>query len=327
MRKKKSHAGLILLILIIIIGVIIYYYFFNKSDKSEDETTITEATVEQMTILNTMSNSSSVASALTENIELHATYYYEEMYYEENEYIEEGENILKYTNGTYLKAPYNCIITEISIPEEGEKCTNSHYITVQSTDILTMSLTVDEDELDTVYIGQEAQIDVDVIEDKTYVGYVTYVSNIATYSSNGSKFTVTVEFENDGQISIGMSATCNVVLEKAENAIAVPVEAIYTENRQKYVIVKKDDGTTENITIETGISNDAYTEITSDNLTIGQTILIEETESNKSNSFKMQRGMSGDSQGDMQGGRTDSNFPSSGQMPSGMQQMAPNKER
>lgn len=319
MRKKKSHAGLILLILIIIIGVIIYYCFFNKTEDEEDEATITEATVEQMTILNTMSNSSSVASALIENIELHATYYYEEMYFKENEYVEEGENILKYTNGTYLTAPYNCVITEISIPEAGEQCANSHYIKVQSTDILTMSLTVDEDELDTVYIGQEAQIDVDVIEDKTYVGYVTYISNIATYSSNGSKFTVTVEFENDGKISIGMSATCNVVLEKAEDVIAVPAEAIYSENRQKYVIVKNEDGTTENIIVETGISNDAYTEITSDNLTVGQTILIEETESNNSNSFNIQRGMDGSSQDGMQKSKSNFDFPSSEEMPSGMQ--------
>ena len=323
MRKKKSHAGLILLIFLIIIGVIIYNSFFNKSEETNNETIITESTVEQMTILNTMSNSSSIESALIENIELHATYYYKEMYFEENEYIAEGENILKYTNGTYLKAPYNCVITEISIPEEEKQCTNSHYITIQSTDILTMSLTVDEDELDTVYIGQEAQISVDVIEDKTYTGYVTKVSNIATYSSSGSKFDVTVEFENDGQISIGMSATCNVVLEKAENVISVPVEAIYSENRQKYVIIKNNDGTTENVYIETGISNDAYTEITSNNLAVGQTILIEETESNNSNSFNMQRGMGRGSQGDMQGGKSDFSFPSGGEMPSGMQ-MPPN---
>ena len=319
MRKKKSHAGLILLILLIIIGVIIYYCFFNKSEEVNSETTITEAIVEQMTILNTMSNSSSVESALTENIELHATYYYKEIYFEENEYIAEGENILKYTNGTYLKAPYNCVITEISIPEEQKQCTNSHYITVQSTDILTMSLTVDEDELDTVYIGQEAQITVDVIEDKTYKGYVTNVSNIATYSSSGSKFDVIVEFENDGQISIGMSATCNVILEKSENTIAVPAEAIYSESRQKYVIVKNNDGTTENVYIETGISNDAYTEITSNNLMPGQTILIKETERNNSNSFNMQMGIGRGSQGDIQGSKLDFNFPSGEQMSSGIQ--------
>lgn len=316
MRKEKSHPELILLIFIIIFVVIIYHCFFKKSEDANDEITITEANVEQMTILNTMSNSSSVSSALTENIELHATYYYDEMYYEENEYIEEGENILKYTNGTYLTAPYNCVITEIFIPEEGEKCTNSHYITVQSTDILTMSLSVDEDELDTVYIGQEAQISIDVLEDKTYTGYVTNVSNVATYSSNGSKFAVTVEFENDGQILIGMSATCNVVLEKAENTIVVPIEAIYSENREKYVIIKNDDGTTENIIIETGISNEAYTEITSDNLKVGQIVLIEETENNNSNLFNIQRDTYRGAQGEMRGGKNDFNFQMNEGMPS-----------
>ena len=60
-----------------------------------------------------------------------------------------------------------------------------------------------------------------------------------------------------------MSANCAVILEKAENVIVVPKEAIQTSNNTKYVVVVNEDGSTENVTVETGISNDAYTEIKS----------------------------------------------------------------
>lgn len=327
MRRKKRHTGLIIFcILLIVAGIFIYKNIKNKSSEENDKITVTEANVEQMTILNTINSSSYIASVLTENIELHATYYFDEIYYEENELIKEGENILKYTNGKYLVAPYDCIITKIEIPDKDEKCTNSHYITIESTNVLTMSLNVDEDELDTVYIGQEAEITVDVLKDKSYTGYVTKISNTASYSSNGSKFTVIVEFKNDGNILIGMGAKCNIILEKAENVISVPSEAIITENKKKYVTIKKDDEETEKIEVQTGISNDAYTEIKSDNLEVGQIVLIEKNNSSSKKEFSNNRGgdmldgmdfdfesKSGGSIPSMEGGKMPDNFPSMSQ--------------
>jgi HlyD family secretion protein len=201
------------------------------------------------------------------------------MYYDKNQIIKSGENIVKYTNGTYFTAPYDCVITAYSVPDSGELCTNSHYITLQSVNTLQMSLEVEEDKLDTVYLGQEAKINVDTISDKTYTGYVTNISNTATYSSSGSTFAVTVEFQNDGDIMLGMSATCEVVLEKAENVIAVASDAI-TKNRgqSSTVEVKKENGDTETVEIETGISNDAYTEVKS-GLEEGDIVLIEKSTS------------------------------------------------
>lgn len=91
------------------------------------------------------------------------------------------------------------------------------------------TLTVDEDNLDIIYVGQEAQITISALNNKVYTGYVTNISTTASYSSNGSKFTVTVEFENDGEILVGMTGKIEVILEKAENVVAVPVEAVETE--------------------------------------------------------------------------------------------------
>ncbi|MDR0978453.1 MAG: hypothetical protein LBL91_00670 [Lachnospiraceae bacterium] len=78
--------------------------------------------------------------------------YFKEIYVEENDSISSGENILKYTNGTYLTAPYDCIIAGISLPEALGKCTSSNYISVESTNDLYVTLSISEDDISNVAI-------------------------------------------------------------------------------------------------------------------------------------------------------------------------------
>jgi multidrug efflux pump subunit AcrA (membrane-fusion protein) len=77
-------------------------------------------------------------------------------------------------------------------------------------------------------------------------------------------------------------------LEKAENVIAVPKEAIQTANGSSYVVVVNDDGSTENVIVATGISNDAYTEIKS-GLNGNETVQYTVTSSSNSGSGFMNR--------------------------------------
>lgn len=77
----------------------------------------------------------------------------------------------------------------------------------------------------------------------------------------------------------GMSAKCEVILEKAENVIAVAKEAVTEERTGKYVTVKTENNETTQVQIETGIENDAFVEVTS-GLNEGDIVIIEEQESN-----------------------------------------------
>ena len=69
-------------------------------------------------------------------------------------------------------------------------------------------------------------------------------------------------------------ATCTVIIEKAQNVVALPVEAIQiNDQNQEYVDVVQLDGTTKAKLIETGISDDYYVEITS-GLNVGDRVQI-----------------------------------------------------
>lgn len=310
--KKNKLIWIILLLFIILASMLVIYNKTSQTQTSQTDTdsttssNITEVTVGTQTIEKNLTSSGQIVSNSQETLSLNTSRYYNTMCVEENDFVSEGENILEYTNGTYLVAPYDLVVTKISIPAEGEKCTSLNGITVQNTTQMALSISIDETEIAEVAVGQEVVITPSAYEDKTYTGTVTKINQVGAYASNGSTFTGTVVFENDGNLKIGMSASCSITLEKADNVVAVPIEAIQTENNSKYVILKNSDGTTKNVTVETGISNDAYVEIKS-GLIGGETIqMIKETDisSTKTNEKGMESGqmMGGPSSGDFMAG-------------------------
>lgn len=204
--KINKKIMIIIALLIILVGIIICYVLDNSSSTilSQNDNRWNNMTNEEDTIT-TISSTGEINSTLEESIELHATYYFKKVYVSENEYVEQGEKIVEYTNGTYLLAPYDCVVTEINVPEEQEECTNQHVITVKATNMVQMSLNIDETQVNKIEIGKEAELYVSTIE-KNYTGYITKISSTA---SNG-KFTVIAEFENDGNIKIGMTGKCSI---------------------------------------------------------------------------------------------------------------------
>lgn len=213
-----KHKKLIFVILIVLIIVLISIFILHKSrDKSgnfekfaqieQKRSSKTTTSQNKQTTSTTLSSTSEVKSALIENVELHATYYLEETYVENNSYVAKGEKILKYTNGTYLIAPYDCYIVELNLPEEGSEVLNSHYVKIQSKNILTVSMKISEKNINKISIGQEVEITISALE-KTYKGYVTHIGSTAT----SGNFTVDIEFENDGNIMLGMTGAVQIII-------------------------------------------------------------------------------------------------------------------
>lgn len=316
-KDKKKKYIVIAIITIIIVGIAIAIIINkNKSTSSEStsSSTIVEKQVTTQNIQKTLTGSGQITTSGTEKLTLTTTKYFSTMCVEDDDTVKEGENILEYTDGTYLTAPYDCVIASYSVPDTGSKCTSSNYVQVKNISTLDMTLSVNESEINSVSVGQSVSITVNAVDNKTYTGKITKIDSVGTYSSSGSTFTSTIEFENDGNVKIGMSASCTIILEEADNCIAVPIEAVQTSGTTKYVIVVKDDGTTENTTVETGISNDSYVQIKS-GLTGNETVQMIETTLTLSSSKKSTSSSSSSSQGQFSGMMSGS---MSGSMPGGM---------
>ena len=207
-----KHKKIIIALGIILIIVVVCITIFSRKQSAMEQTDIEfewqDKTAKQENRnkkAQTLSSNSEVKSALTENVELHATYYLSEVYVEEKQFVEKGTNILKYTNGTYLTAPYDCYIVELNLPDIEGKCLNSNYVQIESKNMLSVSMNVDETQIDKISVGTEATIEVTAIN-KEYTGYVTHIGSIA----NNGKFEVTIEFENDGSALIGMTSSVEI---------------------------------------------------------------------------------------------------------------------
>ena len=203
MKKKKDFRILIIIALIIIFIFIVWLYFKedNQTIDSNAYGMIGFNNKENYESTEKISTTTEVKSALTEKIELHATYYFSEIYVNTSDLILKDSAILKYTNDEEMLAPYDCIINEVSVPDTEAQCTNSHYIEISSNNILQVSINVSEEKINKIKLGQEATIEISACN-KKFVGNITHISSTA----NKGKFTAIIEFENDGNVKIGMSA-------------------------------------------------------------------------------------------------------------------------
>lgn len=122
MKEKKNPIVIAIIVLAIVLIAIIYFYINPTGNSNSNEANslassdIAETKATVQTIENTLSNSGQISSGLDEKLYLHASYYFEDILVDENIYVKDGTNIIKYTNGSYLTAPYDCVIVSSNLP-------------------------------------------------------------------------------------------------------------------------------------------------------------------------------------------------------------------
>lgn len=136
---------------------------------------------------------------------------------------------------------------------------------------------VDETDIGSVRVGQKATFTVDAYNGKTFTATVSKISqtdmdnswNISNSSSSSSSSSAAVIYYNvtldvddpEGLLMPSMTARVEIETANKDSALAVPLSALKTDKNGTYVIVIKDDGTTENRYVETGIYGDEFVEI------------------------------------------------------------------
>lgn len=265
-----------------------------NTEKSKTQTIITEEVAKAQNIQKTLTSSGFVATKETTKLELDTSKYFEAMCVEEGDTVSKGENILKYTDGTYLTAPYDLVISSVNVPSTKSKCTSSNYIELSNLTTLQTTISVSESQIGSIAKGQDVEITLTADEEKTYTGKVTKIDEIGNYSASGTTFSVVIEFENDGNIKLGMSLSCTIILEEAKEVICVPIEAVSEDNGEEYVNKINEDESVVKTVVETGIADDSYVQILSGlNENDKVQIVTEITESSSDSSNNSQSNMGG----------------------------------
>lgn len=200
--------------------------------------------------------------------------------------------------------------TDSSASTSGTELSTSEYstdvalFTISPDDTMTLKVSVDELDINSVEMGQEAAVTFDAIEDKEFTGEVTEIGNTASVNGGVAKYTVSVSVPKDEEMKQGMNASATITIENRENVITIPVNALQEKGNKVFVYTEKDEdgnlsGETE---VTTGLSDGTTVEIT-EGLSEGDIVYYNKsgnTDSGSGNDSGMPDGM-GDF-GDMSGG-------------------------
>lgn len=156
-------------------------------------------------------------------------------------------NIASGTSATEMKDSQNSSdsssaeSTEATVLSTSEYSTDVAFFTISPDDTMTLNVSVDELDINSVEIGQEAAITFDAIEDKEFTGEVTEIGNTASVSGGVAKYTVSVSVPKDEQMKQGMNASATVTIENRENVITIPVNALQEKGDRVFVYTSTDE--------------------------------------------------------------------------------------
>jgi macrolide-specific efflux system membrane fusion protein len=135
-----------------------------------------------------------------------------------------------------------------------------------------VNVTLGETDVPNIKIGQKATVTFDSITGETFTGVVATVDRIGTVSSNVTSYGVNIKLDTGSNLILpNMAATAGIITNTATDALYVPSAALITQNGSTYAKTLV-NGSEVDVPVETGISNDTDTVITS-GLTEGQTVI------------------------------------------------------
>ena len=151
-------------------------------------------------------------------------------------------------------------------------------------DLSQLELQMDVSELDIGQIqpGQTVEITAEALPGQTFTGVVEKVSVNGTTTDGFTTYPVTILLSEYGDLNPGMNVSADIIMERSENALCVPAEAV---NSDGTVLVAgegafAEDGVTiadpskiESRPVTLGRGNQDYVEITS-GLEEGETVLL-----------------------------------------------------
>ena len=179
------------------------------------------------------------------------------------------DNMSNYT----ITSPISGTIIEKDAKQGDALTSGSTLCVIYDLSYLEMVINVDELQIGALSVGQKVQLTADAVSDKTYVGTVTRVSMKGSSSGGTTTYPITIRIDDTDGLRPGMNANAEIVVAEANNALVVPNAAVI---RGGYVLVSKKSPSAANavedmdapegyvyVKVETGVSDDNYTQIVS----------------------------------------------------------------
>lgn len=180
-------------------------------------------------------------------------------------------------NNATITAPIAGVVSEKAV-EVGELASaQSGSVTVIDSSSLEAEINIPDKMLEKIKVGQSVPVAINALPDAKIAGVIENIS--PNTSSKNNFYVVKVKIDNsNNNIKAGMFAKISLPAENKDNILIVPNETIKMENGVNYLYTV-DNGEVKKISVETGISNEKFTEVTGkvqegiDIITEGQNLL------------------------------------------------------
>jgi multidrug efflux pump subunit AcrA (membrane-fusion protein) len=177
----------------------------------------------------------------------------------------------------FIRAPFDGIVARIPVNVYDRASSGTVIATIIGENKIS-NISLNEVDAQKVKAGQNVNITFDAIENFVATGTVQVVDLVGTVTQGVVSYNVRVSIDTrDDRIKPGMSINVEIITDKRNGVLAVPNSAIKTQGKIKYVEIEDSpqntNATTTKLgiittsvlptrqTVETGISNDQFTEI------------------------------------------------------------------
>lgn len=173
-----------------------------------------------------------------------------------------------------IVAPFGGIVTDADPLPGDQVASGTTAFRIDDLSSLYVDVSVSEVDINSVSIGQSAEISFDAILNKSYHGTVVEVSNVGNTVSGIVNFTVTVQLTDpDTMVKPGMTAAVNIVVKQLNDVVLVPNRAVRTSSGDRVVYVLENGQPVEK-KIELGSSSDVSSVLNGGEVKEGDTIIL-----------------------------------------------------
>ncbi|MBN1844068.1 MAG: efflux RND transporter periplasmic adaptor subunit [Sedimentisphaerales bacterium] len=143
----------------------------------------------------------------------------------------------------YLRAPFAGVVTMRHLEPGSIVDFNQTIFSLLQIDPIYLVLPVSELYIPHIAVGMPVEITVDALPDERFTGQVAQIDPLGT---SDRSFKTKIRLDNPrGSLQAGMFGRAHIIVERIEQALAVPADAIRQEDQSRYVYVAEtENGTT-----------------------------------------------------------------------------------
>ncbi|MBL8045736.1 MAG: HlyD family efflux transporter periplasmic adaptor subunit [Anaerolineales bacterium] len=175
----------------------------------------------------------------------------------------------------YLTAPFEGEVMSVSAQVGDLASQTNAAMVLANRAVLHVDVSVDESDVARIAVGDGVNVSFNSIGDLELTGTVSEVNPVGQTVQGLVRYTVTIDLPTaDPRVLLGMTADVAIVTDVEKDALAVPIDAVQSDEQGEYVLrVKSASGEVERVAVQSGVIQDDFV-VVKGSLAVGDTVQI-----------------------------------------------------